>query len=536
MTARLFYRDNDGTITEFTALVHDPLELSAKADEGMAAGSTIKVRDPEGVFAVRAHRKIYVTDTECHTRSLWTGYTGRRRVKRGDPWVGKARAFELEVYDVNTVLDRRIGEGNDWNRPAESDVERVQWVMATNEASLIEDSIYISTDDPVQMSKCDYRGQSVKSVIDDCTQQSGKDFWAQNIDSGGDPNLGDFNDYTLWYGKADLEEYTCDLRLTNDEADVDGTTTFIIGAEPVDEVSGDRTYSGIRGNYDGGHVYVQRQSTAEAFARRDRIQQMDNVKTASAATARANRILSDIATEEHAITCTVILSGSDVERVFEGMRIEAKFIHLDEFADSYSWFRIVQRTLRQLTPGVWELELVLVPPVTPAPAAPLGGILRQSAGPFPAEGNLVYWDFVGDNPNAGFPLEPTTGMIEALEDGSPPDALRPFYGWKVTGTGTVDVEFFATTVGVLVDDIEYLITYAICLNGIVVASETTGASGFLEFWTDEKLVSVSALAVVPDDEITATIVCTPPTMPFFRTPAATGQVGERLRITGGSLS
>jgi hypothetical protein len=54
--------------------------------------------------------------------------------------------------------------------------------------------------------------------------------------------------------------------------------------------------------------------------------------------------------------------------------------------------------------------------------------------------------------------------------------------------------------------------------------------------TGNQTVTVSDLAVEPDDVITAHLSCSPPTMPFFRTPAGTGQVGERLEITGGSLS
>ena len=95
---------------------------------------------------------------------------------------------------------------------------------------------------------------------------------------------------------------------------------------------------------------------------------------------------------------------------------------------------------------------------------------------------------------------------------------------------------FTTATGVLIDNIDYTITAAICLNGTIVASQVKLASGFLKGWAEDFEVSVSTLAVAPDDEITATIECNPPTMPFFRTPVGTGAAGERLQITGGSLS
>jgi hypothetical protein len=217
----------------------------------------------------------------------------------------------------------------------------------------------------------------------------------------------------------------------------------------------------------------------------------------------------------------------------QGMRVQVKASHLPGYAD-YVWLRCVNRTVHELNEDEYEIEVELVAPKPAFVPPPVYGILYRTSGP--AIDGTVYFDFPGDTPGAGYELRPTSGAIEVLTDGDPPNPGYPELGFKVTGTGTIDVTFYATTTGVLIDNNVYTVTWAILKNGVQVASESQVVSGFLELAFLEQSVTVSALDVAPDDEITAYLQCVPRTMPFFGTPAGTGQRGERLEITGGTLS
>lgn len=536
---RYWYRDNDGVITEFTDRVdrkEHPLEVTIHADEGSVGMSTITIDDPDGDFLIRNHRKIFVTTTVGETstnRTVYVGYSQSIRTIRMDPWTSRARQIIVDVADLNTVLNRRIMTGVDTSRPAETDVARVQWLEATNEGSLIDSTTLIQTDDPVDMDDAPdaYLGQQFIDVLSDCANQSGKNYYLTNIDTG-DSNTGDYNLYHLWYGADSSTAYASSIKLTNVEADL-ATDTWMIYTDSEIERSGDRVHSGGYLAYQGSYAYAQRQSTAQAFAQIDRSLNGENVRTKTKALARINRELTDHAVEEERITCTVRIAESRVNALREGHRVQVKLTHSDNQTD-WTWCRVMRRTIREVPgSGMVEITYTLAAPPEAAPSVAVSGILRQSKGPF---SDVVWWSFPGDSPHAGYPLEPTTGLVEPIEPGSPPNAIWPYTGWKVTGTGTVDVTLFTTATGVLIDNIDYTITAAICLNGTIVASQVKLASGFLKGWAEDFEVSVSTLAVAPDDEITATLVCSPPTMPFFMTPYATGQAGERLQITDGVLA
>jgi len=539
MAFRYWYRDNDGVITEFTDRVdvkEHPLEVTIHADEGSVGMSTITIDDPDGDFLIRNHRKIFVTTTVGETstnRTVFVGYSQSIRTVRMEPWSSRARRIIVDVADLNTVLARRIMTGKDTSRPAETDVARVQWLEATNEGSLIDSTTLIQTADPVNMDDAPdaYLGQEFINVLSDCANQAGKNYYLTNIDTA-DSNTGDYNVFHLWYGADSGTAYASSIKLTNVAADV-GTDVWMVFADNEIERAGERVHSGGYLAYQGSYAYVQRQSTAQSFAQIDRAINGENVRTKAKAIARINRELTDHAVEEERITAKVRIDESRVNALREGHRVQVKLSHSDNQTD-WTWCRVLRRTITEI-PGTGKVDVtyVLSAPAEAAAAATVYGILRQSKGPFE---NTVYWSFPGDSPHAGYPLQPTTGLLEPGSDPDPPNATWPYTGWKVTGTGTVDVTLFLTATGVLIDNINYTITWAITLNGTIVASEVTNAQGFLKGWADEQTVTVTGLSVAPDDVIGASLTCDPPTMPFFMTPYATGQAGERLEITGGTLA
>lgn len=540
---RYWYRDNDGVITEFTDRVdrkEHPFEGTTNADEGSVGNATFYIDDPDGDFLIRAHRKIYVTSTVAETssnRTVWVGYSQTIRTVRMDPWSARARRIIVEAADLNTVLNRRIMTGVDTSRPAETDVARVQWLEATNEGSLIDSTTLIQTDDPVDMDDAPdaYLGQQFIDVLSDCANQSGKNYYLTNIDTG-DSNTGDYNLYHLWYGADSSTAYASSIKLTNVEADL-ATDTWMIYTDSEIERSGDRVHSGGYLAYQGSYAYVQRQSTWQSFAQIDRAINGENIRTKAKATARINRELTDHAVEEERLTVKVRIDETRVNALREGHRVQVKLSHSDNQTD-WTWCRVLRRTITEI-PGAGKVDVtyVLSAPAEEVAAAAVSGILCMSQGPFET---LVYWNFPGDTPDAGYPLNPTSGSIEPVEDLSAPNPDWPYTGWKVTGTGTVDVYVYITVRTVLVASVapSHTVTVALRLNGVVIASDihvtpTLSPPAMLAY-ADDYVVEVSGVAVVPDDVLTVTLSVSPQWN--FTTPLATGQHGERFQITGGSLT
>jgi hypothetical protein len=163
------------------------------------------------------------------------------------------------------------------------------------------------------------------------------------------------------------------------------------------------------------------------------------------------------------------------------------------------------------------------------------GELQGSGGPYPANPGNVDWANPGDTPGPGWPLHPTTGLITPYLDPVVTKPNRTWLGWKMLGTGTIDIRSFITLIGVVGGAVT--ITVSVAKNGTPIESETIvpGWSGGLAGWTGHSLIEMTGVSVATNDIISLQLGWTGP-MYFGRTPAGTGQNGETLKIVGGSLA
>lgn len=538
MAWRYYYRDNDGVVTELTPnrvqVSYDPNHPGTdgfvmNAEEGSVGTSAITVNDPSGNFEVNGLRVFIVKETACagdaYDGIVYDGYTWVRTYSRDVERVGAGRTIEMQLSDINTLFERRIMVGADNNRPAETDVERITWLLSTSEASFIGDQTYFSTSLPTNMDAADYRGQSFRNIFDDCSQQSGKNWFLWRAAAG----------RSIWYAPRGTSTFASAIKISNDPADLAPLGTFgPVVFEPAMDThlvrDPSRVYSGTWENYASSHVYVQREATAVAFARRDSVTYAPNVKTKTKAILRANRVLNDIATEEDVITTAIIVPIAQTNDVVAGQRIQVKFTHFAvEGYGSYVWVRVLNRTVKQVNDDYTELRLTLSPDEPVDQAAISGnvfGILARCA--TYDFYDSAWFDWVGDYPDTGGGVQPTVGLITALFDNAGP--LAPtwvYYGWLIGGTGTIDVTFYTSTIGITPTSVSWLILK----NGIAVATTTQVNSGN----GNDGTVSITGLAVVPGDIITSAVHCTPSGTPFFRAPRGTGDNSEALTITGGTL-
>jgi hypothetical protein len=523
------------------------LDVKQNAEEGSVGISTLIIDDPLGDLDVGGWRVFMVFEDEAEDPDQTCIYVGhstpQSQIKRGPYRTGAGREWHVQLSDVNNILYRRSMLGNDNDRPAETDLARIAWILSTTEAGLLDDTRYVTEDNPVNMDANDYLLQEQFAVYNDAAQQSGKNFFVTHF---GDVGPYPFGDYSLFYEKPEAEVYVSAARLTNVLADIDtdgDPATFYVSLEPVEfTIDWSRIASRAIVPYAESYAFATNPTTVTNFTTRDVVYPAVNVNTAATAQARANRYVQDAATPEHRATLQFYTSRAKVNAIREGMLLPVKMSHWPEpYRSEYVDMRVLNRQIVDVsaedTDFAYQHTIEVSRSEPGPPAAPVFGILLMTKGPVPVADGDIWFGQPGDTPPPGFADQPTTGLISVMQDlGGPFGTGWSYTGWEVDGTGTVDVTFFATTVGVLIDDIIFTITWAICLNGTPVASESTSVSGFLQFMSRSATVTIEGLAVVPGDEITATIHCSPATMPFFRTPAGTGQNGERLEITGGSLA
>ena len=356
MSAHHYYVNDAGDPEEITDRIQfDSWELTEHAEESSVATSSIIIDDPlMDLDEIRGNRGYYVTeDATGSEEMLWYGYFADQTIERGIYPLG--REWHINVVDANALVDKRIMAVTDFNRPAETDVERILALLTTTEAYHAIDGTtdWISTANPVDMDACDYRGQRLTNVIDDCAQASGKNHYAFWTDEDG---------RVLWYGAQDLTTRSSTLYLSNDLAEIDDVTTFAISEDTSLMRDPSRVYSGVYLPYDGGAVYKAATFDETIYTwRRDVSMPTLNVKTAAKANARADRYLIDLSTQELRIHTTVIVPNTLVNELRAGMRVPFRATHFPDGLDLFTWCRILSRTVKAWTHDQYMVTMTLSP-------------------------------------------------------------------------------------------------------------------------------------------------------------------------------
>ncbi len=360
-------------ITDRINLTDGAFSVTENAEELTVGASTLVIDDPDGDFDIPGHSYIRVTETECpDEKVIWAGFVTIRHVKRATGFLtGAQRTWTGNLDDVNTVIARRIlSEANDADRPAETDVERIQWLFDEGFLGVLD--TYFSTANPVAMDAANLVGMGVYDAVNDCMLQSGKNSFQQDISDG----IGGYIGFT-YYDFASSEALSSDLQISNYISDITAEVgrpspsgpaqTWYASLDTDMERDPTRIYWKVRGQYDGGTVTRTRSATAIEFAARETTASWPLVKTAAIANARADRYLLDISTEEDVITTTIWVHPDHVNDARAGRRIQARFSHLPGYED-WTWMRILNRTVTFETPEVYRIQYTLSPgsPSNPA--------------------------------------------------------------------------------------------------------------------------------------------------------------------------
>ena len=391
------WNDYSDDLVEYTNRLRvASLEVTQMAEECAAGSAEIELDDTDAEFYVFAFRPIYFVESAAvddpYLGIIGPFWTETRRWQRGDERTGSRRTVRINARDINSLLNLRIQKGTDAEREAETDVERIEWLIDTAEVIGgygdhgygIEEREFFFTDDPHDMSESDYTGQYSAGVIDDAMQQSGANAYLYPAPTEADPlRIG------IWYGRTERTEFQSLHRISNDPADIspevfdgfygetpqwDTGYTFPPSLDATLERDPSRQLTGVMVQYDGDYVYDSL-SNPESLTRRDMVFSGELVKNATQAAARAARYLRDLDTEDDAIECAVQVPDWLVHAFVAGNRVEYKST-IHPGYDDFVWMRVAAVTTRQIqgpddnSHGWYELALDLRAETPPGPFGP----------------------------------------------------------------------------------------------------------------------------------------------------------------------
>jgi len=363
MALNYIYSDSTGSTIDITDRCRvNQLSVKDQAEEGAVAISTLVVDDPDGDIDFIGHRRFYIYEDTAPAgdQLIYNGFTFNERITRGPNNVGVGRQWTLDLADVNVFLNRRIMNGADANRPAETDTERIQALLTMTELNTVDDDTFVNTTaDTVDMDAADYRGQNVGQYIDDCRQASGKNAYVYYNETLGE--------YGLWYDFAQSSLYDSACKLSNVLSDIDQDTVFEYTDDDRTSWNRDptRVASGVYLEFDGvgSPVYAQDPGTTATFAAIDWAAPSVNVKTLAKATARATRYLFDAASEDVKLHVVALMPRAKVNAIKKGQLVEFKGSHFPGFED-YVTCRVLNRTVNEISEDPYlsfEVELDLDP-------------------------------------------------------------------------------------------------------------------------------------------------------------------------------
>ena len=343
-------------VTRTTVWEARDFELVEHAFRGEVGLGGFDLDDPTASYDVVGLKQVLVSESTASPTRVFTGYTADRGLGRGEEArAASERKWDVAVVDANTLLNDRLIEGG--GRPAETDVERVQWLLGRPYAVGLADT-YVAAGNTVAMpSNTSYSGQYPRDVLEDCAAASGKNYYV----------VYDGTDLALFYDLDSSANWSSTLRLSDVDADVDNTITWAPQWRGAPGLRRDPSelYSGVWLDYPNGYVFLRNGSIASNYRQRETRLYDDRAHTAVQATAIASNYLAQYGlVEDDTISPTITVAKQYVNLARTGQRISTKFTHLGD--SGFTWRRIARRSVRPAAggdPDAYDIDFELVRPV-----------------------------------------------------------------------------------------------------------------------------------------------------------------------------
>jgi hypothetical protein len=303
-------------------------------------------------------RSFWVEESACSIPRIFTGFTYRRPILHLDAGGGNKRRWDTDLIDLNVVLQFRKIVSADGKRPAETDLERITWLLGSgyltdlhdDYGSVVATSVTNLTDNPGLFGEADYRHRTPLEVLQDVAAASGKRFSVRWDPVG--------EQMELFYDLATATISDSTLRISNDPADEDANTFAPIYEAQLIR-SPEDIYDGIDYQFLGSFVYRTRPATHTAFKiHRDFGYSTDRVGLRATAETLADAFLEIHSDEVDSLELTILVPSTKVNHVRELDRIQTKLTHLPGY-ESFIWLRVLHRVVAFEAPGFYRVKLEL---------------------------------------------------------------------------------------------------------------------------------------------------------------------------------
>ncbi len=323
---------------------------------------TINIDDPGGDYTLAGWHTFTVDDTDSvGTERQWSGWLIGRRVTRGPYKDGPARVWEVDILEINALFGLQVFRANSAQRPAETDVERMQFLIASAPMATtpVHDDGRLNTAGPASLAAAEFVRSFPVDMADNAAGQSGKNvyaYWSHDDDEIG------FH-YDLVGAGPD-----CTLRISNVIADTDSTTFYpFLDAELDGDAYG--VYTGVLLDYVGGSVYGENDTLISELSptefspsefKRDQMIRSDRIGKLTTANAFLATYLAAAAVEKESITVGITVPASQVGLIQAGMNVDVKLTHIPSLEDftSLPIIRMSKAPTPERT-DTWDVRLEL---------------------------------------------------------------------------------------------------------------------------------------------------------------------------------
>jgi hypothetical protein len=344
-----------GGVDKSDSVRYEGWTLAEMAQRGQVGAATTIIDDVLGTYLPPAQKAVTVNESSATPNRVFTGYVAERTTSDFQMPPGQ-RQWTVTFEDLNVLLDDRI-VGPNGNRPAESDRERILWLLSDLSMGPITSGVIHAASDNVDMDAVDYRGKRPRDVLEDCSQKSGCNYFVYDHSASGTTLAP-----KLFYDLGSNGTLPSTLYLSDSAADVDSTTVFgVQGVEYSYDPS--RVYSRVRVRYKQGSTTQVNDITGSNFRVREVYKRYMRTKTEPKAIQQATKWLSHAATEQRSLHVSVVLPAASVNLIRAGMSIGIKLTR--HGMTGYESWRITGRYVRPLNDVTYVVDLDLKDKIKP---------------------------------------------------------------------------------------------------------------------------------------------------------------------------
>lgn len=315
----------------------DAFSLTESANRGEVGTGGFDVFDAASALNVPALRNVLFTEPEViGDERVYTGFTHNRSTAYVLDADLAARSWAIETTDLNVLASDYVLSATDSaDRPSETDYARIVWLLTTrfgSEAGV--GSGVVPNSNTETMEATDYRGRKPADVLAECSEATGKLWFVYDYGAG----------RKLYYDLATGTSLSSSTKISDVDADTNGTTVFAPVGNVSVKRSPDRIYSAIHLTYNGGTVTVYHGATATLYRTREAAVLDSSISDATLALAKANALLAGAGDELMEIDgLSIVVPKANVNDIRQGQRVQIKLTR-QGIAD-YTYYRVIRRTV-----------------------------------------------------------------------------------------------------------------------------------------------------------------------------------------------